>query len=815
MGRLSLLVRGVIGTFVVVALGTMSAGTAFATRTSPSLTDASLTCSDTWTHTAGGSWSTAADWSKAKVPSSTDVACITKAGTYTVTLDTSVDVKGLVVGKTASATSGTQTLLLTADANDGSALDSTTSHIASAGALDLEADDAEGHVTLTGTSLTNDGTLQTLAGTGGTEYVELGVTNKSDGTMVFGGNTQYNGTYTFTNDGALEVPSGGELELSGSSTLTQSAGTLTNDGTFFVNGATLTQSGGTVNDGSTTMDGATFNDAVGTGSILLECSNTLAGTIPAGQSDTVQGNTCNSADTTLSDNVTNDGTLSLQSYGVDVYSDLTDSGGGTLTNNGTLQVLSGEAGADNYLEVNVDNSSGSTAAIGANTLYDADDTFVNEGALTISSGALLTVSDESTISQSAGTLTNDGSLLFEDATLTQSGGTVKDGNTTMEESTFNDAVGTGSFLFECSNTLAGTIPKGQTIAVQANACGSANTTLSANVTNDGTVSLQNFGESQYSDLTDSSGGTLTNDGTLEVLSGAPGAQNYLEVSVDNTPGSKVILGASTLMDDDTTLLNHGTITIASGADLAVTGGSTITQAEGTFTDDGSMSFDGGVLTQSGGTVNDGTVTMESSTFTDSVGHGSFLLECSNTISGKIPPGQTLLTESNSCGAATTTVDGNLTNKGTIALESLDEDSPAYLDDSSTSGMLTNDGTIEALAGAPGASFVQINTTNKKGGTVSVADGANLSFTGYELTETPSSTLGVTVDANTDAGYGIVGGKLALAGTLLVTTVGTPTTGSDYEVISGSTDTGTFSTVTTGSQAYTVAYNTTGVTLTAS
>jgi hypothetical protein len=113
-------------------------------------------------------------------------------------------------------------------------------------------------------------------------------------------------------------------------------------------------------------------------------------------------------------------------------------------------------------------------------------------------------------------------------------------------------------------------------------------------------------------------------------------------------------------------------------------------------------------TQSGGTVKDGTVTMESTTFTDKVGTGSFLLECSNTISGSIPAGQTLLTESNSCGMANTTFDGNLTNKGTIAIESLDEDSPAYLYDSSTSGKLTNDGTIEALAGAPGANFIQID-----------------------------------------------------------------------------------------------------------
>ncbi|HTT87229.1 MAG TPA: hypothetical protein VMF60_07675, partial [Acidimicrobiales bacterium] len=238
------------------------------------------------------------------------------------------------------------------------------------------------------------------------------------------------------------------------------------------------------------------------------------------------------------------------------------------------------------------------------------------------------------------------------------------------------------------------------------------------------------------------------------------------------------------------------------------------QSAGTLTDHGSMSFVDATLTQSGGTVADGAVTMQASTFTDKVGKGSFLLQCSNTLSGAIPAGQTVLTESNSCGEAQTTITGNLTNKGTIGMESLDEDSPAYLYDSSSSGKITNDGTIEALDGAPGPTYIQVNVTNASGGVVSVADGANVSFSGYKLTETAKSTMSVTVDANADAGYGIVGGKVALAGTLSVITVGTPSSGSKYQVISGATDTGSFSTV-DSSQAYTVTYSSKGVTLTAS
>ena len=62
----------------------------------------------TWTNTAGGNWSTAANWNSGAgpVPGSGDVAHITTNGTYTVTLDVSPTIAGLDLG----AVSGTQTL---------------------------------------------------------------------------------------------------------------------------------------------------------------------------------------------------------------------------------------------------------------------------------------------------------------------------------------------------------------------------------------------------------------------------------------------------------------------------------------------------------------------------------------------------------------------------------------------------------------------------------------------------------------------------------------------------------------------------------
>src|SRR5271169_6696639 len=74
-------------------------------------------CMNSWTNTAGGSWSTASNWSKGTVPSSSEEVCITASGTYTVTMGStaSTTVKALTIG----GTSGTQTLLTTSTVSCG------------------------------------------------------------------------------------------------------------------------------------------------------------------------------------------------------------------------------------------------------------------------------------------------------------------------------------------------------------------------------------------------------------------------------------------------------------------------------------------------------------------------------------------------------------------------------------------------------------------------------------------------------------------------------------------------------------------------
>ncbi len=75
-------------------------------------------------------------------------------------------------------------------------------------------------------------------------YIETPLTNQTGGTVTIGApdTRQDAGTLT-TNSGAFTVASGGKLALTGNSSFTDAAGTLTVTGTMTESGGTFTQSG--------------------------------------------------------------------------------------------------------------------------------------------------------------------------------------------------------------------------------------------------------------------------------------------------------------------------------------------------------------------------------------------------------------------------------------------------------------------------------------------------------------------------------------------------------------------------------------------
>jgi hypothetical protein len=115
-------------------------------------------CSDSWTNTAGGSWFVGGNWSTGAPPTAGEEACITAAGTYTVTLDeldATVSAHALTIG----GASGRQTLAVNADTASAVA----DTQLKARGAMELAED-----VQLTlgpGELLTNDGAIE-AAGSG-------------------------------------------------------------------------------------------------------------------------------------------------------------------------------------------------------------------------------------------------------------------------------------------------------------------------------------------------------------------------------------------------------------------------------------------------------------------------------------------------------------------------------------------------------------------------------------------------------------------------------------------------------------------------
>ncbi|MFZ0665163.1 MAG: hypothetical protein WAM97_05365, partial [Acidimicrobiales bacterium] len=144
--------------------------------------------------------------------------------------------------------------------------------------------------------------------------------------------------------------------------------------------------------------------------------------------------------------------------------------------------------------------------------------------------------------------------------------------------------------------------------------------------------------------------------------------------------------------------------------------------------------------------------------------------------------------------------------------------------------LTNAGTFETVGGADNGIYLRTNVTNTGSmtidgittddgaggsttvtneGTFSVADGEGITFSGNSgFTQTASAFFKPTVDSSTGV-WGITGGIDQVGGTLDITTVGSPTNGTPYNVINAATSVGgTFSTV---DGTYTVTYTTTAVT----
>ena len=270
---------------------------------------AATTCTDNWVGPASGTanWGTSADWS-AGVPNGNSVACIKKAGTYTVQATTPGEAAAAIV--VGGAASGTQTLQI-----DGINFPVTQpSEVLKGGVLSLTPTSSGGAaISATGTTISltiaHGGMLSSAGTSNAADIATPLLINKGTVTLAAASNEDNAGTTT--DAGSFTVASGSTL-TSSSTDFTHSAGKLTVHGTFDSENI-FTQSGGTETGNPVVQHAGTFVDSAGTGSFIAYQA-TIEGTIPAGQTVTNLASPGNSNDTigTASAGVTVDGTLTCQ-----------------------------------------------------------------------------------------------------------------------------------------------------------------------------------------------------------------------------------------------------------------------------------------------------------------------------------------------------------------------------------------------------------------------------------------------------------------------------------------------------------------------
>jgi hypothetical protein len=422
---------------------------------------AAQACDETWNNASGGSWNTATDWTPNAVPSSNQSVCITLSGTYTVTLPANgPDPFGAnVASLTLGASSGTQTLdVLGQDYSYGGEIyNSTTltlnqpSTIGSNGELILDATSggyepvgtgnaAGGSAVLDTDTLTNAGKIITQSDDPTwQEYFEGELTDTASASLDVnngkltmpspnGGGIAPSYAYSVTNDGSMAVAANATLVLAAG---LGDAGDFINNGTVTNNGSitgvnqggqmTWTQSGGSESGNAVALEaGAWLVDSVGAGSFLFNYeSGSLSGTIPAGQTVTVQGEVFNSGgenynSTSLALNanndtspVTNDGTLVLDAPG----SGSTSGGNtyltsGTLDNNGTFTSQVEDSKWENVLQAGIVNASSGKIDLNSGTLNSSGSlTIANSGTATVAPGAVWQLEEAATlVNEASGTI---------------------------------------------------------------------------------------------------------------------------------------------------------------------------------------------------------------------------------------------------------------------------------------------------------------------------------------------------------------------------------------------------------------------------
>ena len=220
---------------------------------------------------------------------------------------------------------------------------------------------------------------------------------------------------------------------------------------------------------------------------------------------------------------------------------------------------------------------------------------------------------------------------------------------------------------------------------------------------------------------------LTNDGIFKILNTSPNANMFVRVPVTNDSGGTVSIGSPNTFQDGfngaTTTTNSGTFIITAAGKLTVSSNA-FTNLGGTLTNNGTLTVkNSSTFTQRGGTESGNAVVLTLGATLDddtTASPGAFRVQGQANINGTgsnpgVAAGQTVTIAGATASASLST---NITNKGTLVLDSTDGTDSQLT--GSPSLLLTNDGIFKSLNTSPNANmFVRVPVTNDSGGTVSI------------------------------------------------------------------------------------------------
>ena len=462
--------------------------------------------------------------------------------------------------------------------------------------------------------------------------------------------------------------------------------------------------------------------------------------------------------------------------------------GGTFANAGKITVAAGTAGGTRELYGNLTNTG--KISIGVST--SSNSLIENKGSITVANEATLSSSGGTMTNATGGSVTDTGTGALEVRGGIFNQGAGAAGKVYVFDSTLHLlGAGAGTFALEGSDSLSGNVSAAQSVAVQGAGCYSgAYVTAAAGFTNAGSIELTNVeelcAESQPASLSWS--GTLTNTGTLTSNFGSAGGSRTLDGSLANS--GTVNIDSDTSFDGSGAVFdNKKTVTVADEATLSTTGGQTFTDATGgsvTTASGGSLDFYDTIFNVGAGSLGSAPVLLEDSSTLNLAGSaaaGTFVFRGSGTMTGSVAAAQSVVLQSVGCVTGTyVTAPAGFTNAGSIELTNVRgtcaDSQPAQLE---WSGTLTNTGTLtSAFGSAGGTRTLNGSLTNK--GTVNVK--SNTSFGGSSALfdnkgavavtkATFSTTGGQTFDNDTGGSISTTSGALAFRDTAFDVGAGSP------------------------------------------